>query len=129
MDALGYESPESYIQQVLELFGSFDVNHDGVLDLEEFGHLWEQLVAKAQPNLVASIIAGAQQGDSAASVTAGAAAPGRSPPAPPQAPSAIPAAATSPTGTESLPAPLLRVVFDHFDTDRDGSLDKTEVRH
>ena len=58
LDSLGYETPDSYIQQVLDLFGSFDANQDGVIDFGEFGELWEQLAVNAAPEDVAATISG-----------------------------------------------------------------------
>ena len=52
LDSLGYETPDSYVQHVLELFSSNDADGDGLIDFGEFRPLWEQLAASATAHAV-----------------------------------------------------------------------------
>ena len=42
LQSLGFDTPDSYVNQVIELFGSHDANRDGLIDFDEFPQLWEQ---------------------------------------------------------------------------------------
>lgn len=43
MAVLGYTADDNYLNELLELFGSFDTDGDGVVDFEEWKGLWEHL--------------------------------------------------------------------------------------
>ena len=43
IDAIGYEVDSSYVGGVLEIFGKFDTDSDGTIDLTEFPRLWEHM--------------------------------------------------------------------------------------
>jgi Ca2+-binding EF-hand superfamily protein len=45
MKSLGYKVNSDYVSEVLEIFGSFDEDGDGVIEPAEFGDLWEHLGA------------------------------------------------------------------------------------
>ena len=43
IDAIGYEVDSSYVGELMEIFGKFDTDSDGTIDLTEFPRLWEHM--------------------------------------------------------------------------------------
>ena len=66
LDAVGYEADDSYITQAVRMFGTFDADGNGALDMQEFSRLAERL--KLNELLAANQIA-ATNGHPSAPVT------------------------------------------------------------
>jgi Ca2+-binding EF-hand superfamily protein len=109
IDDIGYQVDDSYVGGVMDIFGRFDQDQNGTIDLGEFPRLWEHLGGEAL-------------------------APEASPPpAPAPAPAPVPAPAPAPAtpsargaGGRRLPR-TARQVFERYDTNGDGVLDQNEV--
>ena len=43
MSEMGYKAQDGYVRETMEIFGDFDSSGDHVIQLEEFGALWEHL--------------------------------------------------------------------------------------
>eukprot|EP01047_Picozoa_sp_COSAG01_P017110 COSAG01_NODE_897_length_12874_cov_17.636115_9_plen_602_part_00 len=147
VSALGYDVDAAYLGGVLNIFGKFDTDRNGFIELREFGALWKHLqgpvLAADEPSALATPrAAGAGQAAvaaAAASVRAPAALAQPWPPPPPPPPEeAAPAALAPPAPaaeTSALAALLARgahtvsmsEAFQACDVDGDGVLNEVEV--
>ena len=105
VDSLGYDVDAGYVGGLMGLFGNFDHDASGSIEVGEFNSLWVQLGGTALVSDGRAVVAAAPSG------------PG--PPSGPAPPSGPPLGG----GAESLEA-----AFDRFDLNKDGLLDRREVR-
>ena len=62
VSALGYDADAGYLGGVLNIFGKFDTDSNGFIELREFGALWKHLqgpVLASKPSPLATPRAGA----------------------------------------------------------------------
>lgn len=50
---LGFDADPAYVSSVLESFGKWDEDNDGLIGFDEFGELWEYLGGSERVNAVA----------------------------------------------------------------------------
>eukprot|EP01051_Picozoa_sp_SAG22_P020347 SAG22_NODE_4077_length_1394_cov_1.393822_1_plen_187_part_01 len=113
-DSLGYEVDAQYVAGLVQIFGKYDQDGSGAIEIGEFPGLWAQLGQDPLPSAGAVEL---RRGGPPSGPASGP--PPGPPPGPPQAPAA-PAAPHAPPGT-------LEAVFAQYDLNHDGVLDQREI--